>query len=251
MAAVNRSYHAGTSYTSAAQGLNVPPCLDVASEYLVMEMVRYYATGQDTVAAVHAVETIGFRIGSLLAERCGHNAINRPRGTAARCTSRVRHQLNYAHLCNCRCAATWRTCVSPAASASPAAELQVPTQRLRKLVGLHDIERQCVLCVAVSAKHACRLTAGQERIDDPLIKFKFLCTQFWTALFGRKVDGLKTNRRVRRCDLTGLAAPQACTEEFLAARLPSMSRLQRARQQLGHVAKSACELGHRALVTVR
>ena len=42
-----------------------------------------------------------------------------------------------------------------------------------------------------------RLTAGQERIDDPLIKFKFLCTQFWTALFGRKVDGLKTNRRVR------------------------------------------------------
>eukprot|EP00892_Ulva_mutabilis_P000603 jgi/Ulvmu1/10543/UM064_0081.1 len=32
-------------------------------------MVRYYAVGQDLVAAVHAVETMGFRIGFQLAER--------------------------------------------------------------------------------------------------------------------------------------------------------------------------------------
>lgn len=38
-------------------------------DYLVLEMVRYYAVGQDLVAAVHAVETMGFRIGFQLAER--------------------------------------------------------------------------------------------------------------------------------------------------------------------------------------
>lgn len=42
---------------------------DCTVDYLILEMVRYYAVGQDLVAAVHAVETMGFRIGFQLAER--------------------------------------------------------------------------------------------------------------------------------------------------------------------------------------
>ena len=49
----------------------VTRCLDTTLEYLLLETIRYYATLADQVAAVHAVETMGFRIGSQLAERCG------------------------------------------------------------------------------------------------------------------------------------------------------------------------------------
>ena len=55
----------GAPSTSAA----VASCLDSTAEYLLLEMIRYYSAGQDHVAAVHAVETMGFRIGSQLAER--------------------------------------------------------------------------------------------------------------------------------------------------------------------------------------
>lgn len=44
--------------------------VDSTVEYLILEIVRYYSIGQDLVAAVHAVETMGFRIGYQLAERC-------------------------------------------------------------------------------------------------------------------------------------------------------------------------------------
>jgi hypothetical protein len=43
--------------------------VDSFVEYLILEVVRYYSVGQDLVAAVHAVETMGFRIGFQLAER--------------------------------------------------------------------------------------------------------------------------------------------------------------------------------------
>lgn len=43
--------------------------IDSTVEYLILEIVRYYSIGQDLVAAVHAVETMGFRIGYQLAER--------------------------------------------------------------------------------------------------------------------------------------------------------------------------------------
>lgn len=43
--------------------------IDSTVEYLILEVVRYYSLGQDLVAAVHAVETMGFRIGYQLAER--------------------------------------------------------------------------------------------------------------------------------------------------------------------------------------
>jgi hypothetical protein len=46
------------------------PCLDTSLEYLLLEGVRFYAALPDEVAAVHAVETMGFRIGFQLAERC-------------------------------------------------------------------------------------------------------------------------------------------------------------------------------------
>jgi hypothetical protein len=50
-------------------------CIDSTLEYLIIEMVRYYAIGQDHVAAVHAAETMGFRIGSQLAERRDTNFV--------------------------------------------------------------------------------------------------------------------------------------------------------------------------------
>lgn len=84
--------------------------IDSTVEYLILEIVRYYSIGQDLVAAVHAVETMGFRIGYQLAER---------------------------------------------------------------------------------------LTEGMERMDEPLVKMKFICRDFWTALFGRQAGGLKTNHKGR------------------------------------------------------
>jgi Transport protein particle (TRAPP) component len=34
-------------------------------------------------------------------------------------------------------------------------------------------------------------------MDEPLVKMRFICKQFWTALFGRQVGGLKTNHKVQ------------------------------------------------------
>lgn len=45
--------------------------------------------------------------------------------------------------------------------------------------------------------YLCRLTEGMERMDEPLVKMKFICRDFWTALFGRQAGGLKTNHKVR------------------------------------------------------
>lgn len=50
---------------------SAPSCLNTSVEYLLLEMIRYYAQEQNHVAAVHAVETVGFQLGSQLAERCG------------------------------------------------------------------------------------------------------------------------------------------------------------------------------------
>jgi hypothetical protein len=52
--------------------------VDSTVEYLILEIVRYYSIGQDLVAAVHAVETMGFRIGYQLAERCANASSSYP-----------------------------------------------------------------------------------------------------------------------------------------------------------------------------
>lgn len=57
------------SSANARSPVAVYNSVDCTVDYLVLEMVRYYAVGQDLVAAVHAVETMGFRIGFQLAER--------------------------------------------------------------------------------------------------------------------------------------------------------------------------------------
>jgi trafficking protein particle complex subunit 6 len=113
-----KSYHAGLAATAGpAPNSPAPTHLEISVEYLLLEVIRYYSTDQDHVSAVHAVETMGFRMGSQLAER---------------------------------------------------------------------------------------LTAGEDRMDEPLIKMRFICKQFWTALFGRQVGGLKTNHKVQhRCNDKG------------------------------------------------
>lgn len=42
----------------------------------------------------------------------------------------------------------------------------------------------------------CRLTEGMARMEEPLVKMKFVCKEFWTALLGHHAGGLKTNHKV-------------------------------------------------------
>jgi hypothetical protein len=66
-----RSYYAGMDpQNTQRQSPKFATCLDTSLEYLLLEAVRFYAALPDEVAAVHAVETMGFRIGFQLAERC-------------------------------------------------------------------------------------------------------------------------------------------------------------------------------------
>ena len=81
----------GAASTSAA----VASCLDSTVEYLLLEMIRYYSAGQDHVAAVHAVETMGFRIGSQLAERCD---LGPSSSAAVRAPMRGVHRFTQVHL---------------------------------------------------------------------------------------------------------------------------------------------------------
>lgn len=41
-----------------------------------------------------------------------------------------------------------------------------------------------------------RLTEGMARMEEPLVKMKFVCKEFWTALLGHHAGGLKTNHKV-------------------------------------------------------
>ena len=68
---LGRSMYAGTeSAQMQAEDPTIPQtCTDASVEYLLVEMVRYYAKEQNHVAAVHAMETVGFQVGSQLAER--------------------------------------------------------------------------------------------------------------------------------------------------------------------------------------
>lgn len=67
--AMSQSMHAGLPSTSAAQPAP-SGCSESCLDYLVLEIVRYYYAGQDSVSAYQALETLGFRVGSQLAERC-------------------------------------------------------------------------------------------------------------------------------------------------------------------------------------
>ena len=66
----------------------------------------------------------------------------------------------------------------------------------------------------------CRYSKDKPRLGDTLEIIKFLCKDFWQAVFKKQVDNLKTNHRVRHGDwqpaarLTsmGMAGPEkACT----------------------------------------
>jgi hypothetical protein len=43
-----------------------------------------------------------------------------------------------------------------------------------------------------------RLTLEKPRFSDNLEAVKFICKDFWTAVFKKQVDNLKTNHKVRR-----------------------------------------------------
>lgn len=48
------------------------------------------------------------------------------------------------------------------------------------------------------AQLICRYSRDKARLGDTLEVIKFLCKDFWQAVFKKQVDNLKTNHRVRR-----------------------------------------------------
>jgi hypothetical protein len=64
------------------------------------------------------------------------------------------------------------------------------------LPGTFKMMRTIALCDVLMFRCLCRLTSGEDRMDEPLVKMRFICRQFWSALFGRHVGGLKTNHKV-------------------------------------------------------
>lgn len=176
---LSRSYHAGMEAPStSAPAAPVASCMDTTLEYLLLETIRYYATLADQVAAVHAVETMGFRIGSQLAERCVQiGNVQRPAHAASKPI------LSSSTLC----AHTVR--VARAQALHPPRPC-MSSETACRIPGLNWLatERKAVMC---------RLTEGEDCMAEPLVKMRFICRQFWSALFGRQVGGLKTNHRVR------------------------------------------------------
>lgn len=49
------------------------------------------------------------------------------------------------------------------------------------------------------ADHACqrRFSRDRPRFNDTLDVIKFLCKDLWSLVFGKNIDNLKTNHRVR------------------------------------------------------
>lgn len=46
---------------------------------------------------------------------------------------------------------------------------------------------------------ACRLTRDTPSFKDELDIMKFICKDFWTKVFRRQVDNLRTNHQVKYC----------------------------------------------------
>lgn len=64
---------------------------------------------------------------------------------------------------------------------------------------LHTCMHCTAACVGVAGLLpglACRYARDKGRLGDPLEAIKFLCKDFWQALFKKQVDNLKTNHRV-------------------------------------------------------
>jgi len=52
-----------------------------------------------------------------------------------------------------------------------------------------------------------RLTLDKPRFSDNLEAVKFICKDFWTAMFKKQIDNLKTNHKVGRSRTTRSAPP--------------------------------------------
>lgn len=68
--------------------------------------------------------------------------------------------------------------------ADEAAESKAAVSRLS-----HAQLAGCLMC--------CRYSRDKPRLGDTLDIIKFLCKDFWQAVFKKQVDNLKTNHRVR------------------------------------------------------
>ena len=52
--------------------------------------------------------------------------------------------------------------------------------------------------IPFAMSHACRYSRDRPRMTDPLEVVKFMCKEFWIAVFKKQVDNLRTNHRVRQ-----------------------------------------------------
>lgn len=65
--------------------------------------------------------------------------------------------------------------------------------------------------LVVSADALCRLTRDSPSFKDELDVMKFICKDFWTKVFRRQVDNLRTNHQVKNRMQT--AANNACRSQ--------------------------------------
>jgi hypothetical protein len=142
-------------------------CAEVCMELLTIEAVRYFTDRDNGPAAAAALEAVGFRVGRLLAERWAAIACGRVGGRVGRrmpppapFVAAPQHRLLAAALAAPACAAAasrWR----PACRRPPR-----------------------------------RYSKERPRLGDTLEVIKFICKDFWQAVFKKQVDNLKTNHRV-------------------------------------------------------
>lgn len=148
-------------------------CAEVCLELLLAEAVQQFSEQRYGPAGSAALQAVGFRVGRQLAERC----VGLQRW-----------------LVRCR-----PTCRGAAACNTTTTSF---THQLRRSNG------SC-LCIHHSAQHSshatpmhhtCRARSysrDKPRLGDTLDVIKFVCKDFWLAVFKKQVDNLKTNHRVR------------------------------------------------------
>lgn len=167
-----------TSYTQPQQQqdpqlLQRPPrkCAEVCLELLFTEAVKLFQDKQCGPAAPAALQAVGFRVGRQLADR--YVSTSRP-----------------FFLCEVN---QWFRII-PAASVIAKSDHQqhvwskLYTTREPHLVGSPP-------CTLVNI-FRCRYSKDKPRFTDTLEVIKFICKDFWQAVFKKQVDNLKTNHRV-------------------------------------------------------
>jgi hypothetical protein len=169
-----------------------------AFEALLLEAAAHYASPNAAQAPKAALESIGFQVGLQLVERCV--------GGGGACACRV---------CACACACARnpsvvrQRCVLLACAGGAA---HACTRVARRCVVRNALLAAWrARCGAARAPHSRSPNArdascaalptsysrDKPRFGEHLEAIKFLCKEFWSELFKKQVDNLKTNYRVR------------------------------------------------------